>query len=199
MVQEVFRALGLVQRRRNAQVDQVGEILARRYGIPFVPKWRHVLGSEYTHALQILSQAEFVYDAGRSFWLQYQDSFNDILTRSFIDFLSRWSLAGAAATINRHGAPLDFGVLLDANQAFAQAHSQAAPGLRRVHNRRNRLPASHPYDRKTGLPSQFLTRREQSALCTALARAYHDMLVVIVKRHPVLRSWETSSFTHRVG
>ena len=84
---------------RGVQVDQIAEILARRFGIPMIPKWRHVLDGEYAHALQILSQAEFVYDAGRSSWLQHQDSFNDRLTRSFIDFLANRGLPGARPTV----------------------------------------------------------------------------------------------------
>ncbi|MDP2858851.1 MAG: hypothetical protein Q8P50_12855, partial [Bacillota bacterium] len=179
VVQEVFRALGMVQRRRNAQVDQIGEILTRRFGIPFVPKWRHVFGGEYTHALQILAQAEFVYDASRSSWLQHQDSFNDMLTRSFIDFLSRWGLPGARATVGRNGVRVDFGILLDPNQAFAQSHQQTADALRTAHSRRNQLPASHPYDKGTGAQNRFLSTPEQTAIRARLTLAYQDMATVI--------------------
>ena len=179
VVQEVFRALGMVQRRRGAQVDQIGEILSRRFGIAFLPKWRQVLGGEYTHALQILSQAEFVYEAGRSSWLQHQDSFNDLLTRSFIDFLATWGLPGARPTTDRNGVRLDYGVLLDANQTFGQAYPSVADPLRLAHMRRNQLPASHPHDKRTGAQNRFLTSREQASMLTGLQQAYRDIASVV--------------------
>lgn len=179
VVQEVFRALGMVKRRRGVKIDQIGEILARRFGIPFVAKWGHVLGTNYTHALQILSQAEFVYDASRSSWLQHQDSFNDILTRSFIGFLASRGLSGAQRTVDRNGARVDYGILLDANQTFAQAHQHVAGGLRVAHRRRNQLPGSHPYDKRTGVQNRFLSNPERTRIHAALSQAYQSMVTLI--------------------
>jgi len=179
VVQEVFRALGLVQRRRGVEVDQVGEILSRRFTVAFVPKWKHVLGNDYTHALQILSQAEFVYDASRSSWLQHQDSFNDVLVRRFIDLLATHNLPGARSIVDNHGVRLDYGVLLNPTGPFGQAQPQIADGLRAAHVRRNQLPASHPYDKRTGAQNRFLSTPERAAIHARLAQTYEVMVAVI--------------------
>lgn len=179
IVQEVFRALGLVNRQLGVKVDQIGEILSRRFGIATVTKWRHVLQQEYAHALQILSQAEIVFDASRSSWLQYQDSFNDLLVRKFIEFLHTRGLAGGRSTVNGNGVRLDYGILLDPTQAFAQTFPSISEPLRNTHKRRNRLPGSHPYDKATGAQNRFLTRAEQQAIGTDLTGAYADLLRIV--------------------
>lgn len=64
--QNVFRSLGLIQRRASHIVDQIGEILCRRYEILYIPKWKNVLEEKYVHVLHIILRAEALYDAGRS-------------------------------------------------------------------------------------------------------------------------------------
>ena len=102
-VQNVFRELGIIKRRSNINVDQISEILARRYEIPSILKWRNIFKDEYVHALQILIQADAVYFASRSHWLQLQNSFNDALLRAFIAFLISNNLPGVIKLKDKNG------------------------------------------------------------------------------------------------
>lgn len=101
--QNVFRQLGMIKRRTNVEIDQVQELLSHRYGIAEIRRWRDLLAGEYPHAMQILLQADAIFHAGRSNWLSQQNSFNDILTRSFIGFLNQRNLAGARSLVRRDG------------------------------------------------------------------------------------------------
>jgi len=176
-VQNSFRALGLIRRRAGARVDPIGEIIARRYEIPGSLKWKRLLGPEYDHALAILNTAEVAFQPARSSWLQHQDSFNDIIIRTFIGLLGAASLPGHMRTVNRKGELIGYGQLLDANKPFARRFSRLADCMREVHTRRNRVPGSHPYSCKGRGRSRFLSKPEQKRLWYVLKLAYADLLL----------------------
>jgi hypothetical protein len=141
-----------------------------------------VLGGEYTHALQILLQADAIYSAGRSHWLSLQNSFNDAVTRSFIHFLNSRNLQGGRSLIGRDGRIIKYGVLLDTNSAFSIAHPDIANPFRDVNDRRNKLPGSHPYDEKGGSQNKYLASPEQNFLRVRLQLAY-ESLIGFVDQH----------------
>jgi hypothetical protein len=85
-------------------------------------------------------------------------------------------LAGHASLINRNGQQIDFGVLLDPNQVFPRIYPDIATPLRMANDRRNKIPASHPYDKKTGLPTKYLRRSERDNLATVLTGAYQHVM-----------------------
>ena len=169
----------MIKRRANVEIDQVQELLSHRYGIAEIKRWRDLLAGEYPHAMQILLQADAIFHAGRSNWLSQQNSFNDILTRSFIGFLTQRNLAGARSLVRRDGKIIKFGVLLDVNAPFYRAHPNIAGPFRDANERRNKLPGSHPYDEKGGDQSQYLTSREQSGLASKLKLAYNTLISFI--------------------
>lgn len=175
-VQNTFRSLGIIRRRSNIQVDQIANVLNDRYNITPTAKWRTVLGGEYTHALQILLQADALYDAGRSNWLSLQNSFNDAVTRSFILFLNANNLPGGRSLAGKDGRMIKYGVLLDPNAAFSVTHSDIAGPFREANNRRNKLPGSHPYDEKGGNQNKYLSSPEQNILRARLQLAYERMI-----------------------
>jgi hypothetical protein len=174
-VRNVLFELGVIPGKPSG-VDPMAEILHKRYGLPNEPVWRGLLGGEYLHALQQLTQAEKLFNMGRSQWLNYQNSFNNAAFLALQLHLNRLAIPGASKTVDRNGKLIKFGVLLDAGHPFAVAHPLIAGGFRAANDRRNKLPSSHPYDEKTRVRNRALGRREQDSLTTHLATAYQQFV-----------------------
>ena len=178
-VQNAFRALGLIRRRVNVNVDQIGEILTDRYGTSIIKKWRIVFAAEYTHALQILLQADALYDAGRSDWLMHQNSFNHALSRAFISFLNSNGLSGRRTLVDTNGKEINYGVLLEAGSPVDANHPDIAGPFREANSRRNTLPGAHPYDQKGGAQNKYLSKLEQTHLRGRLHVAYSSLITYV--------------------
>jgi hypothetical protein len=170
-VQRLFRALRLLRRPAIASVDQVGEILERRFGAPG-DGWRAALGGEYVYGLRLLVQGDALFEAGRSQWLQLQNSFNDALTRAIIEQLVQRGLPGAATLVGRDNKLVKFGNLLQLAAPFSRAHPAIAAPFREANDRRNRLPSAHPYDEKRGKRNRHLSAIEQRGIVQRLGVAY---------------------------
>ena len=174
-VRNVFQAVGIVP-SESAPVDPMGEILSRRFGIKRWMGWKELFGPEYVYALQLLSQADPVFDSGRSHWLSYQNSFNHALFLALQRHLQRKSLPGEVKTQGRDGKLISFGTLVDANQPFAKHFPQIAEAFRAVNSRRNALPGSHPYEAKGGARARHLKKGEQTNLTKKLSTAYVEII-----------------------
>jgi hypothetical protein len=170
----VFHELGLTQ-RSISRIDPLAVILGRRYGISRTVPWRNLLSAEYTHALGLLAQADAVFDTGRSEWLQWQNSFNQTLFLSLQTHLSNLGQPGVVTTLNRHGHLVDYGTTLDRNNSFSRTYPNIATAFREMNDRRNRLPTSHPYEKRTLSRTQYLTRQERNHFVNILRRAYTDI------------------------
>ena len=170
-VQNTFRKLRLLKSRRGVTVDQIGELLNRRLGAP-QSGWRLVLGGEYMYCLRILVQADALFEPSRSQWLQLQNSFNDALCRSLIGLLVKHRMPGSAKLVGSDGKLVKLGSLLQVAAPFAVHHASIAGPLRRANDRRNTLPASHPYDEKRGVRNRYLSKHEQERLVRELRSAY---------------------------
>lgn len=177
-VQNTFKALKLLTARRGVAVDQVGDLLQKRYATA-PAGWREILGPEYLHCLRILVQADAHFDPARSHWLQQQNSFNDALTRRLIGRLTSAGLPGAARLIGRDGKLIKFGSLLAPGAPFVTHYPDIANCFRAVNDRRNALPASHPYDEKRGVRNRYLSYREQRTFVRTLAQAYSATLALV--------------------
>lgn len=175
-VQNVLRSLGLITRRRGMVVDQIGNIIAARYDVDIKKVWRKLLGTEYYHALTILVSAESYFKPARSEWLKSQNSFNDILLRQFIYLLKTTGLQGVISVKDRKGKMIPLGNLLYSDKPLSRNWSMICDPLRQANNRRNTLPSSHPYDRKTGKKNSYLSSSEQKELLCKLAGAYKEMM-----------------------
>ncbi len=181
-LQNALRAVGLVTRRASPRVDQVGELLGRRFGTPSPSLWRHVLGNSYAHALSLLLRAETLFDAGPSNWLMQQNSFNDVVFRAFVGF-SQGKGRLHAVHLVRPGTtrPTKYGRLIEAAGSFHAAHPDIAAPLSTMNSRRNRLPNAHPYDTQ-GTPNRYLRSPEQGRLVRTIGgalRRMHEHLVLI--------------------
>ena len=175
-VQNVFDSVGIIHHRSTTTVDPIGEILKRRYKIHLWTKWKILFENDYVHALQILCQADPVYDSGRSRWLSEQNSFNDAMFRAMQKHLNTLGQPGAMKTVGSDNKLIDFGVLVDANQPFARTHPIIAEAFRDANARRNKIPGSHPYEKKGGAKTQHLNKEEQAKLAEKLTKAYAQII-----------------------
>ena len=157
-------------------VDPIGEILKRRYGTPEGKSWHQLLGAEYVHALGLLKLGEAAFDTGRSFWLICQNGFNQVVFLALQQQLQALNHPGACKTVNQHGVLIDFGVTLDANAPFSKNVPIIGGCFREMNARRNRVPPSHPYEKKTAKQSQHLGKQERNRFVAKLRAAYSGLI-----------------------
>lgn len=175
--QNVYRKLRLIKGPKQ-KIDPMGEILAKRYNISKYNGWKKILGQEYTHALQILKQADAIYLSSRSKWLTDQNAFNHSLFAGLYAKLvsSRIILIDNAikkpedAKIVKH-----YGPLLGANKNFAKKYPNIAKAFLDCNNRRNSIPGSHPYN-NSGKQNKWLTPDERKDFTDKLKDAYNKII-----------------------
>ncbi len=156
-------------------VDPIAEILQARYELPKARSWHELLGAEYGHALGLLKEAEATFDVGRSHWLSSQNGFNQILFHALQRHLAATSHVAAGSITDKNGQLLDFGVTLDATRKFSKQFPRIADCFREMNDRRNRLPGTHPYEKKTGKQSRHLDKKERNRFVEMLQTAYADL------------------------
>jgi hypothetical protein len=171
-MQHILRALGLTK-GAPTPADPMGDLIANRYGAR-ASVWRPLFGTEYAHNYGQLVSAESAFNISRSEWLNYQNSFNHALFWALQDHLKATGAAGATKSVNRS----EFGSLIDSKQPFAKAHPRIAKAFEEANRRRNSLPSSHPYDKKTGKPARHLSKKEQGKLIDLLKDAFIDLVAI---------------------
>ena len=177
-VVNTLRELGMTA-APGPKVDPVAEILQARYAMPRGKSWHQLLGAEYVHALGLLKQAEASFDSGRSFWLACQNSFNQTVFLSLQRHLRATGHAGACSVIDSKGQLVDFGVTLDANGPFSRNCPRIGDCFRKMNTRRNNLPVSHPYEKRTSAQSCHLKAQERNGFVAMLRKAYADFLALM--------------------
>jgi len=172
-------ALGVIRRRHRTKRDWVAEILSDLYGCQNRTIWRGVLSTEFEHASQLLVEAKARYLGAYSDWLSLQDSFNNIVIHHFFHFLKAKGLPGHSVTVDKKGKLVNFGSLIAVGGPFDREYHDIASRFRDVHDRRNKLPGSHPYDQKGGSRNKWLKRGERNSLRAKLRVALNDISTVI--------------------
>lgn len=164
---------------KKPRIEFINEIISNRYLLPSWNGWKTLFGSEYGFALGLLRSADAVFDSNCSEWLSLMDSFNDTLYRCLQDFLRTNNMPGQMVTYNSlSGRLYDFGGMISPKTAFAQAYKDLSRNLEIVHKRRNRLPASHPYDKNTGQKATLLRKREQGGIVKSLIIIYNGIIKI---------------------
>jgi len=177
-VANTLRELGVVS-APGVKVDPIAELLNARYGVPRGKSWHQLLGAEYVYALGLLKQAEAAFAGGRSFWLACQNSFNQTVFLALQRHLAATGHAAACSTVDKKGQLVDFGVKLDANGPFSKNCPTIGGCFRKMNTRRNHLPVSHPYQKKTAAQSRYLKVQERNRLVAALRTAYADFVALL--------------------
>jgi hypothetical protein len=179
--QHSLRSLGVIRRMSQAPRDWIAERLAQRYGVVSTPVWRSLFDTEYEHVLQILIEADAMFEVAPSNWLQLQDSFSDAAIRQLIAYLRKRRLAGGSQnTVDRNGRLVRYGNILQPSGPLGSAHPGICASLLKVHERRNTLPGSHPYDQKGGAKNTWLNRRARDRLVGDLRVALSAIVQVII-------------------
>ena len=142
----------------------IRETLAKLYGCKSLSIWCELLSTEYEHALQFLIEGKARFPGAYSEWLGLQDSLNDIIIRQFFDFLKSKGLSGHSETVATNGNLVKYGKLIVKDGPFDASYPTVAKAFRLLHNRRNKLPGSHPYDEKGGAKNKWLTKKERDSL-----------------------------------
>ena len=179
VAQYVFNAAGL-SGHKIASVDAISNLVTKRYSVTKWKKWRKLLQGEYQHAHMIFQNADTYFDTHLSAWLNYQDSFNEIIFRAFQDFLKSKQAPGAIRLQDKKGNLVDYGRLLN-DSVFKTAYPNLQDDLAKLHNRRNRLPGSHPYDKRTGKKALPLKKKEQGDLKSYLEDALNEIISIVEK------------------
>lgn len=176
-VQNVFKGLGIIERRKLADRDYVGELLSRLYNCSISTCWKYLLESEYEYGLQILLEAEAAYEIDRSGWMRNQNSFNDMLVRGCIRVLKSKGLAGSDIRLSdTDGKLIKFGSIVQPKAKFDQLYPMIASGFRDFNKRRNNLPDSHPFDEKSGAKNTFLKKKEQETFVKTLKKVLNEVI-----------------------
>ncbi|OGO38336.1 MAG: hypothetical protein A2W35_22055 [Chloroflexi bacterium RBG_16_57_11] len=178
VVQNVYFVAGIIPNPTGLRKDLIGQILAKRYHTIQWNKWKRLLAGEYPHCLMILRNAEAYYKNQFTPWLSFQDSFNDSLFRAFQIFLALKGAPGAIAVRDSGGLLIDYGRLIN-DSNFKSAYPILSTHLQSVHNRRSKLPSSHPYDKYTGTKALPLKKYEQRQLTAALGAAYNEIIRIV--------------------
>ena len=85
----------------------------------------------------------------------------------------------ACTTIDKKGSLVDFGLTLDANGSFSKNCPMIGDCFRDMNARRNRLPLSHPYEKKTSAQSRHLKAQERNQFVARLRTAYADVVALM--------------------
>lgn len=174
-VANTLRELGVIS-MLGPMVDPIAEILESRYGVLRGKSWHTLLAAEYIHALGLLKQAEAVFAGGRSFWLACQNSFNQTIFLALQRHLAATGHPASCTIVDRNGQLVDFGVTLDANGPFSKNCPTIGDCFRDMNSRRNHLPVSHPYEKKTAAQSRHLKAQERNQFVARLSTAYADFM-----------------------
>ena len=160
-------------------IDPIAEILRSRYSTPSTRSWKVLLGPEYKHALGLLKQAEASFHSGPSHWLALQNSFNHAIFIALQNHLASICHPGRCTVRDQNGHLVKFGITLNPQGSFSRNCSAVADGFRHINTRRNHLPASHPYEQRTGDQTQLLKSSERNGLMARLQDSYNAFLVLM--------------------
>jgi retron-type reverse transcriptase len=179
--QHSLKALGVIHRIRQIPKDWIAERIMDRCGGSLTPVWRSLFETDYEHALQILIEADTMFEGAISPWLQFQDSFNDTVIRHFILYLRKRKLSGGSQKIvGRDKRLVKYGNILKAPGPLASAYPSICASLLKVHERRNTLPGSHPYDEKGGIKNSWLQKRERDTLVREIGISMTSIAQVVL-------------------
>lgn len=172
-----MESLGLLEASNNS-TDVIGIIISKRFGIPKYSKWRNIFEKEYSHAVSHLKTADANYYSGKNHWLQYINSFNQILFYSIQSHLAKHKLPGLVTLENKKGELISFGNLLQKNNQFEINYPEISLAFRNCNDRRNKIPASHPYETKTKSRTLHLKSTEQESIRKELSIAYSKIITL---------------------
>jgi hypothetical protein len=164
------------------KIDPVGQILKKMYEIPNFDKWKKFFehNRDYEHSNLCIYYAYKSYFIDKNAWVNYSDSFNDIVIRKFVNLLQNklpnivWP-----PIINRDGKNIDIGVIMDKQNQLSQKYPRIIDNFREFHIQRNGTPISHAFVKKSGNLTKIITSSDQKKLKNYLRNGYNNLITVL--------------------
>jgi hypothetical protein len=82
-------------------------------------------------------------------------------------------------TVDKNGQLVNFGATLDPSGSFSKTCPTIGACFRDMNARRNHLPVSHPYEKKTAAQSRHLTIQERNQFVAKLRTAYTGFVALM--------------------
>lgn len=175
--QNILKDLGIIQRRRGAKPKPVDEILRRNFKIGITIDWKKILKKDYKHANSLLIMAESSFESNPNAWMGNMDSFNDLVIHNIAKILhNKGSISNLPPYLDRKGHFTEYGNFLESGGYFEREVLNMTRNLRSFHERRNRLPTSHPKDKRTLVICNPLKHVERDKYIKKLNVGYKDMI-----------------------
>lgn len=155
-------------------IDPIHQILSNTYVTNF-RKWKKFLGQKHEQVNHLVFLAYKSFHIDKNAWVNYTDSFMDVVFREFINLLKCKSVnINLPKTINVRGELIDYGRLLN-NENLKNNYSDIVNGLKKIHIRRREAPTSHAFDKKTLRKTQRVRSPEQKNLVAILNNALNKL------------------------
>lgn len=162
-------------------IDYLGILMHEWYDVPYSDKWKIFLGDDYDHAKKNFDNSIKQYKVDINAWINYIDSFNEILTIKFIELLNLkkpdvpWpELVRNDANFNNKKIP--YGKILYDKNEFSKIYPDIRDTLYQTHQRRCKNPISHSYDDKTLKRNKGVSKKEQKSFYKGLKKAYKNLI-----------------------
>ncbi len=174
VVSFVYEEMGLIYDPSNAAPNPLGHTMKALCSVPLWDGWEMLLGihTRQTHELAIYAKTNRTLSP--SSWLLEVDAISDLLVRGVLAAVNL-KLKSKIYTIGSDNLPIDYGVILK-NARMKKRYPVLTANLLAIHNRRNRIPDAHPFDKKTGKPNQWLNSKESRKY----AKHFRDAILEII-------------------
>lgn len=162
---------------KKDDIDSIGQILKTTYNIPYCDKWEELLDSEYKHANFLLFYACNSYNVDGNSWINYINTFNEILTRNFILLLNskrpdiKWPKLNS-----NNDERIDYGVILDKQTLLYKKYHKIIKPFRELHLRRRITPVSHAYDKNSNKLTSFVKTEDKIKHFDELKGSYNQLI-----------------------
>lgn len=178
--QNVLKKLGVISSSKRIRLDSMGKLIERRFNTPMWSGWKKLMKKDYKHCHRLLIMAEQAYSASPTAWMGYMDSFNDLLTRNFLDYLrDRNPGLKIDKTVNKNGCMVKYGQLIAANAYVDNNLPQACVRLREFHRRRCNLPTSHAKDEQTQACSEPLSHSQRAQYIVGMTEVFTELFAFL--------------------
>jgi hypothetical protein len=166
----------------STAVDNIGRLLSDKYEITPYSKWRVFLGYNYKHANEVLFFGNKSFFNDKNSWLNYMDSFNDIIIRAFIVLLqTKFPSEVFPNVVDNKGINIDYGRLIAANGILDKKFPNITRNFREYHKRRSSVPTSHAYDKFSRKETKFLVKNEEKNLTNKLKNGFNNLVIELQK------------------
>lgn len=164
----------------SIKIDPIGEILKDLYQINSFKNWDKFFTNDYKQANLMLFLAKLSYYIDKNSWASYMNSFNDIVIRSFIKILKKFIPNITWPTTNDKNGLVEIGRLVNDKQLIKN-YPNIIIEFKEFNERRRAIPTSHAFEKKTGIETKNISKKEQEDLIVKLRKSYSCLIIEMKK------------------